>query len=149
MIWAILALIGVPLWLIAIAITVLVFRNRALRKRHGDLPVRVLRAGKKRWTRGHAIWVSDVFAWRASPASWNEGLEQVTDASLREHIDAQTAKKLHRLGDSPVVASLTLVDGAVIDVAARPEQRSALMGPFAGQPSGVRPQAVGRALRSP
>jgi hypothetical protein len=142
MIWAILALLGVPLWLCAIAITVLVFRNRTLRKRHGDIPVRILRSGKKRWIRGHAIWVSDVFAWRASPASWNEGLEQVTDASLHEHVDAQTAKNLHRLGDSPVVASLTLVDGAVIDVAARPEHRSALMGPFTKQPSAERPQAV-------
>jgi hypothetical protein len=74
MIWAILALLGVPLWFCAIAIAVLVFRNRGLRKRPGDIPVRVLRAGKKRWIRAHAIWVSDVFAWRASPASWNEGL---------------------------------------------------------------------------
>ena len=142
MIWAILALIGVPLWLCAIGITVLVLRNRGLRKRYGDLPVRVLRSGKKRWTRGHAIWVSDVFAWRASPAAWKEGLEQVTDASLHEHLDAETAKKLHRLGDSPVVASLTLVGGVVIDVAARAEHRSALMGPFAGQPTALRPQAV-------
>jgi hypothetical protein len=140
MIWAILALIGVPLWLCAIAITVLVFRNRALRKRYGDIPVRILRAGKKRWTPGHAIWVSDVFAWRASPASWKEGLEQVTDASLHERVDAQTMKKLHRLGDSPVVASLTLVGGVVIDVAARQEHRAALTGPFARQPSAVRPQ---------
>lgn len=142
MIWAILALLGVPLWLCAIAIAVLVFRNRALRKRYGDLPVRVLSAGKKRWTRGHAIWVSDVFAWRASPASWKEGLGQVTDASLHEHLDAQTAKKLHRLGDSPVVASLTLVGGAVIDVAVRSEHRSALLGPFAAQPSAVQTPAI-------
>jgi hypothetical protein len=142
MIWAILALLGVPLWLCAIALTVLVFRNRTLRKRYGDISVGILRSGKKRWVRGHAIWVSDVFAWRASPASWKEGLEQVTDASLHEHIGAQTAKKLHRLGDSPVVASLTLVGGDVIDVAARPEQRSALMGPFAGQPGTERQQAV-------
>jgi hypothetical protein len=88
------------------------------------------------------MWVSDVFVWRASPASWNEGLEQVTDASLHEQVDAQTAKKVHRLGDSPVVASLTLVGGDVIEVAVRPEHRSALMGPFAKQPSAERQQAV-------
>jgi hypothetical protein len=129
-VWAILILLGVPIWLCAIAITVLVMRNRTLRKRHGDLPVRLLPAGKKRWTRGHAIWVSDVFAWRASPASWREGLEQVTDVSLHGHIDAETAKKLHRLGDRPVVASLTLVGGGLIEVAVRREHSSALMGPF-------------------
>ena len=52
---AILALLGVPLWLCAILILVIVVRNRKLRKRHGDIPVRVKRPGKQRWTRGHAI----------------------------------------------------------------------------------------------
>jgi hypothetical protein len=142
MVWAILALFGVPLWLCAIGIGVLVFRNRALRKRPGNVPVRVLRPGKKRWTRGHAVWVSDVFAWRASPASWMEGLAQVTDASLHESVAPETMKKLHRLGDSPSVASLTLDDGTTIDVAARQENRSALLGPFATSTKVVPLQAV-------
>ena len=129
MIWVLLIALGVPLWLCAIAISVLVFRNRTLRNRYGNIPIRLLRTGKKRWTRGHAIWVSDVFAWRASPANWNEGLEQVTDVSLHEHIDATTAKKLHRLGDEPVIASLTLVGGDVIDVAVRREHSAGLIGP--------------------
>jgi hypothetical protein len=40
MIWAILALLGVPLWLCAMAIRIrtLVFRNRTLRRRHGTCP---------------------------------------------------------------------------------------------------------------
>jgi len=38
-IWAILALLGVPLWLCAIAILLLVFRNRGLRKRAADIPM--------------------------------------------------------------------------------------------------------------
>jgi hypothetical protein len=147
MIWAVLVLLGVPLWLCAIGITVLVFRNRTLRKRYGDIPVRVLRSGKKRWIRGHALWVSDVFAWRASPASWNEGIEQVTDASLHEHVDAQTAKKLHRLGESPVVAAFTIVGGAVIEIAVRREHGTALMGPFAKQPGDADPRVLG-AVRS-
>ncbi|MCJ7795789.1 MAG: hypothetical protein MUQ56_03345, partial [Thermoleophilia bacterium] len=61
-IWAILAFLGVPLWLIALALLGLYFRNRTLRRRLGDIPVRVLRQGKKRWIRGHGVWVSDVFA---------------------------------------------------------------------------------------
>ena len=69
MIWAILALLGVPLWLCALGILTAVVQNRKLRKRYGDIPVRVRRPGKKRWTRGHAIWVSDVFAWRGTPAA--------------------------------------------------------------------------------
>jgi hypothetical protein len=142
MVWAILALLGVPLWLCAIGIGALVFRNRALRKRPGNVPVRVLRPGKKRWTPGHAVWVSDVFAWRASPASWMEGLARVTDASLHESIAPETMKKLHRLGDSPSVASLTLDDGTTIDVAARQDDQVALMGPFAPPADVVQLQAV-------
>jgi hypothetical protein len=43
MIWALLALVGVPLWLCALGILALVYRNRGLRKRHGDITVRVQR----------------------------------------------------------------------------------------------------------
>ena len=86
MIWAILALLGVPLWLCAAGITIIVFRNRGLRKRHGDIPVRVKRPGKTRWTRGHwtrghGLWVSDVFAWRGSPAAWSEDIRTAVTAA--------------------------------------------------------------------
>ena len=46
MIWLILAVLGVPLWLCAVAVLAPVLRNRSLRQRPGDLPVRVLRPGK-------------------------------------------------------------------------------------------------------
>ena len=130
MIWAILALLGVPLWLCAIGIFALVFRNRRLRRRHGNLPVRVRRPGKERWTRGHAIWVSDVFAWRGSPAAWNEDLMQVSSATLRTP-DPEEREKLHRLADDPAIATLVDAEGAPLDVAVSPEQRSAMLGPFA------------------
>jgi hypothetical protein len=141
-VWAILALLGVPLWLCAAGVVVLILENRSLRKRPGDIPVRVLAPGKKRWTRGHALWAADVFAWRASPASWKEGLAQVTDASAHESVDPQTMKKLRRLGDSPAVTSLTLVGGEMLEVAARQEHRSALMGPFGAPTAALSPQVV-------
>jgi hypothetical protein len=127
-IWAILALLGVPLWLCAIGIVTLVFRNRGLRKRHGDIPIRVLRPGKTRWTRAHGLWVSDVFGWRASPAAWNEDLSQVVSASVR-NAEAKERKALHRLGEQPAVADLTTADG-VLHVAVAAERRSDLLGPF-------------------
>ena len=107
----------------------LVFRNRKLRQRPGNVPVRVLRPRKTRWMRGHALWVSDVFAWRGSPAAWNEDLQQVDGVSIRP-ANAQEQKKLRRLDDNPVIASLTLAGGESLDVAVRPEHRSALAGPF-------------------
>jgi len=128
-IWAILAIIGVPLWLIAIALLMLFFRNRKLRKRPGNIPVRVLRPGKKRWTSGHGIWLSDVFAWRGSPAAWREDLLQVSGVSIHS-ADAPEREKLHRIGDDPVVASFALDEGATLKVAARHEDQSVLAGPF-------------------
>ena len=129
MIWAILAIIGVPLWLIAIALLMQFFRNRKLRKRPGNIPIRVLRPGKKRWTSGHGIWISDVFAWRGSPAAWNEDLFRVSGVSIHS-ADAQEREKLHRIGDDPVVASFALDEDATLKVAARHEHQSILAGPF-------------------
>ena len=129
MIWAILALLGVPLWFCALGIMVIVFRSRGLKQRYGDIPVRVRQPGKERWTRGHAIWVSDVFAWRGSPAAWDEDIFEVDAASLR-NADGEEQKKLHRIGDDPAVASFTLADGTSLEVATRHEHRSALAGPF-------------------
>jgi hypothetical protein len=130
MIWAILALLGVPLWLCALAIFGLVLRNRSLRKRPGNIPVRVRRPGKQRWLRGHAVWISDVFAWRASPAAWSEGLVHVRSVFLHAP-DAGLAKKLRRVGPDPVLATLSLAGGDSLDVAAAGEHRAALLGPFA------------------
>lgn len=130
MIWAILAMVGVPLWLCAVGIMALLYRNRTLRSRPGDIPVRVLRPGKTRWTRGHAVWVHDVFAWRGSPAAWNESLELVVQASLRE-VTPQDREALHRMGEDVLVATLTTDEGVVLQVAGTADHGSSLMGPFA------------------
>jgi hypothetical protein len=115
MIWVILAAVGVPLWLCALAITTLVLRNRSLRKRGGDVPCRLRREPGKRWIRGHAMWVHDVLAFRGSPAAWKEDLVWVTEIALRPAREEDG--KLRRLGDAPVVAILTLAEGGTIQVA--------------------------------
>src|SRR6478672_683444 len=129
MIWAILALLGVPLWLCATGIVALVYRNRSLRKRHGDIPVRVQRAGRTRRTRGHAVWVSDVFAWRGSPAAWSEDLFEVTAARIGA-LEPADLKKLHRLGEHPAVVTLTPDEGEPVRVAVTSEHREAVLGPY-------------------
>jgi len=129
MIWIILAALGVPLWLCAIGIIVVLTNNRKLRTRYGDIPVRVRRPGKKRWTRGHAIWVSDVFAWRGSPAAWNEELYHVITITVRP-ATADEQHTLRHLGDSVSIATIATPDGQPVEVAAVEEQRTALIGPF-------------------
>lgn len=131
MVWVILAAIGVPLWLCASAILTLVLRNRALRKRPGNVPVRVRRPGKKRWVRGHGVWAHDVFAFRGSPAAWKEELIWVSEIALRAPSSADR-DSWRQLGDDPVVAVLqpTEAEDTTIEVAARGEDRELLAGPF-------------------
>ena len=130
MIWAILALIGVPLWLCAAGILTLLLRNRGLGKRLGNLPVRVHTTGKRRWSPGHGVWIHDVFAFRGLPAAWKEALVWSTEAEVRVPTDEER-KKLHRIGDEPVIVTLSLVDGETIELAGRAEHKDALLGPFA------------------
>ena len=75
------------------------------------------------------MWISDVFAWRGSPAAWREDVVQVHSVYLHAP-DAEQLKKLRRLGEDLVVASLSLTGGSSIDVATRGEHRAALAGPF-------------------
>ena len=85
MFFAILALLGVVLWLCATGILVILMRNRKLRKRHGNIPVRVKRLGKQRWTRGQAIWSEDLVQViggdAAGPRRW--GTEEVAPPRRR------------------------------------------------------------------
>jgi hypothetical protein len=127
MIWVILAAVGVPLWLIAIALITLLLRNRTLRHRPGNVPVRV-RAPGKRWDRGHAGWVHDVFAFRGSPAAWAEVLEYVQAATARP-ATREEAHKLRGL-DEPIIATLTTDDGRTIEIAASRRDRAKLLAPF-------------------
>jgi hypothetical protein len=138
MIWIILAALGVPIWLCALAVLSLVIRNRGLRKRAGDVPVRRRTPGRTRWTRGHGIWVHDVFAFRGSPAMWSETLTWVTEASTRRVAGAEEAKKLRRLGEHPAIVVMKADDGSTVELAA-PEGRALdLLGPFAVDAAGPR-----------
>jgi len=130
-IWAILALLGVPLWLCALAIGVTIMRNRSLRKRTGDVPVRARLAGKKHWIRGHGTWVHDVFAFRASPAVWQEHLLWVDSATLVP-ASAADQKKLRRLGSGFVIARFHHPDGEPADFATSAAHSTALIGAIAG-----------------
>jgi len=147
MIWAILLLIGVPLWLCAAAIGVLILRNRSLRKRAGNVPARLRAAPGKRWTRGHGLWVHDVWAFRGSPAAWSEKLVWVTGVTIRK-ATADEAKKLRGLGRNPNVATFTH-DGGTVEVAAATAHRAQLIGPFVTSTSMSELDAAGAETYSP
>jgi hypothetical protein len=126
-IWVILAVLGVPLWLCACAITALVLRNRAIRHRPDNMPVRRRLPGKKHWTRGHAIWIHDVLAFRASPAAWKENLLWVI-ADEKRQPDTDEAYKLRRLGPDPIVVAVTDDSGVTVEFATDAQHADALGG---------------------
>jgi hypothetical protein len=129
MIWAILALVGVPLWLIAVGIASIIYRSHALRARENNAAVRLRRAGGKRWKRGNAVWTHDVFAFRGWPAAWSEALLWVTTAN----ITAPAGDDIHRLRrmKEPIIALFTCPDGETIEVAANGADRGLVLGPVA------------------
>ena len=130
MIWAILVFLGVPLWLCAVGILTLVFRSRRLRARQGNIPVRVLRPGHTRWARGNALWISDVFTWRGSPAAWAEDLVHVVEARGHAATPAEV-RTMRRLATKSVVVDLTGANGETITVVGADTDFTALLGPFA------------------
>ncbi|MEO6859368.1 MAG: hypothetical protein ABI323_12425 [Solirubrobacteraceae bacterium] len=117
----------------------LLLRNRALRQRPGNVPVRVRPAEKKRWSPGHGVWIHDVFAFRGLPAGWKESLVWVTGAAVRPASEEER-KKLHRIGDDPVIIAFTRAEGEKLEVAARRENADDLLGPFANR---AQPGATG------
>ena len=108
----------------------LLVRCYRLRRRAGNVPVRLRRAGKTKWSRGHAVWVHDVFAFRASPAAWYESLSWVAEIQQRAPTQEER-RRLRRLGDDMAVVTFRLSDGVSVDVAARREYGPALFGKVA------------------
>ena len=130
MIWAILACLGVALWLCATGLTVLLLRNRTLRHRPGNMKVRRRLPGKTRWVRGYGVWVRDVFAFRGSPAAWTESLVGVREVvtlvpSAADH------KKLRRMGSPLTMVRFIDDDGTAVDLAIASEHALDLLGSFA------------------
>lgn len=131
MIWALLAAVGVPLWLCAMCVVTLVLRNRALRRRPGNVACRLRVTPDGRWIRGHGVWVHDVFAFRGSRATWKERLLWAIDVEVRPATEDE-ARKLRAAGDHPVVATIAgTPDDGTIEVAAREEDELLLLGPSA------------------
>ena len=132
MTWAFLAAVGIPLWLCATGILTLAVRNRALRRRPGNVACRLRVTPDGRWIRGHGVWVHDVFAFRGSRAAWKEQLLWAIDVEVRPATEGEATKKLHALGDHPIVATIAgTPDDGTIEVAAREEDELLLLGPSA------------------
>ena len=129
MVWAILALLGIPLWLCAVGLS-LILHNRALRHSPGSVNVRRRRADKSRWTRGYGVWVHDVFQFRGSLAAWATSLTPVRDVVMLLP-SASDRKKLHRIDAGPAIVRMIDDGGNHVDFATSSARVLELLGPFA------------------
>jgi hypothetical protein len=98
MIWALLALLGIPIWFIAI-ILVAVLRNRRRVRSRPDV-FRFVDATDEGWRRtvGYARWVSDVLIVHTGPALVGTDAQQVTDVT----IEGETIEPIKKLGGDAV-----------------------------------------------
>jgi hypothetical protein len=136
MLIALLAVLGVNIFVIVAFLAVVVGRRRWLKKQpaHFFGVVRVtsgeLGGMPKKWKRGSARWVRDVLAWSKAPFMFRTELVPIDRISGTR--DA-THGEVKRLGDHPFVATCVAGD-AKIELAASEEDHAVLMGPFAAVP---------------
>jgi hypothetical protein len=138
MVWILLAAFGVPVWfLVGVAVAGLRSR-RAFARSPGVFPAKVRAVaghvpGVKTswpWERTYARWVHDVLlVHRGLALARNTALPV---ASVDGSLVAAAPQDVPALGPSPVVLTLTLDGGAIVDLAGRSQDRDAVVGPYAG-----------------
>jgi hypothetical protein len=135
MIWILLAALGVPVWLIVGALTGALLSRRASKSAPGVFRAKLrvtsgaARGLKPTWARmpAYAAWVHDVLI-------VHQGLALVRSTALpvRSAADVKAAPQddVKGLGDNPTLLTLTLDNGAVVELAAPAEARELMVGPF-------------------
>jgi hypothetical protein len=135
MLIALLAVLGVNLWVILVLLAVLLSRRRwvsrqpgafkgAIRVVEGDVP-----GLRPKWRRGYGRWVRDILIWTKPPFLFRNQLI-LADAPVGEARDARPGE-VRRLGKHPCVVRLATEGGTRIEVAAVPDAQERVLGPFA------------------
>jgi hypothetical protein len=131
MLIALLAVLGVDLIVIVVFGAIVVGRRRWLKKQTGEFfgAVRVTRGDihglRPKWKRGSGRWVRDILVWSKAPFLYRDYLVPVDSATGVRAAPGE----VKRLGDQPVVIGFASGD-AIIEVAARAEQRAFVAGPL-------------------
>jgi len=136
MVWALLAFLGIPLWLIAIGLTATFWNRHAvvdtpwvfpckLRAISGDPPG--LGSKFPRFS-NYGLWVHDVLLVKGGLPLVKTNHYAV--ASVERQVEAANPDDWKRLGDAPRLLTLRLDDDSVIEVAASRENEQLLADPF-------------------
>ena len=149
MIWVILALLGIPLWLIAAGLTFTVWHHRDVTKRPGIFACKARASAGEvsalgdKFPRlsGHALWVHRVLIIYSGPSRSRSDPYGVAGVE-RPLVPADT-DAVKRLGGQPQLLTLRLDGGAVIEIAVARGDSELLLGPFGDiAPSTARREAA-------
>jgi hypothetical protein len=142
MLIALLAVLGVNLWVIVVLLAVVLTRKRWVSRQPGAFKgaIRVIEGDvpglKAKWKRGYGRWVRDILVWTKAPFLFRN--ELVLAEALAGEARAAKPGEVRRLGKHPAVVALAVEGGARIEVAASADGRERARGPFAeGAPSAL------------
>lgn len=135
MLIALLAVLGVDLWVIVILLAVVLARRRwvshqpgafrgAVRVIEGDVP-----GLKAKWKRGNGRWVRDILVWTKAPFFFRNAL--VPADGLTGAPRALKPGEVRRLGKHPAAVTLVADGGARIEIAVSADGQERMPGPFA------------------
>jgi Protein of unknown function (DUF2550) len=133
MIVALLAVLGVDLIVIVVVLGTVLARRRWVKHQPGVFAGAIRVAGGdidglgSSWKRGYGRWVHDVLVWTKAPLNVRNVL--LPTEALNEERDAGPDDDLKRLGDRPVLATVTSA-GAVVEIAASDQHSELLRGPY-------------------
>lgn len=125
MIWALLALLGIPIWFIAVVL-IAAFRNRKTVRSNPDVFEYKLKKNDG-WKRGkgYARWVSDVLIFHAGIALIRSDAVQVVTVETRNKIDLPSKG----LGDNPTALTITYATGKTATIAVSAQSLDNARGP--------------------
>ena len=136
MIWATLALLGVPLWLIVGGLAASFWNRNRFKKQDGAFPTKLrLESGtapgvSEKWPPlpAYALWVHDVLL-------VNKGLALVRTLPIGVEAPQRAAEsadpeEVKRLGADPVLLRFRLDNGAVLEMAVPGNSQTLAQGPF-------------------
>jgi Protein of unknown function (DUF2550) len=139
---ALLAVLGVNLWVIVALLALVLARRRWVSRQPGAFKgaIRVVEGGVPglgtRWKRGYGRWVREVLVWTKTPFLFRN--ELVAADALGGDARAAKPGEVRRLGKHPTVVPLLAEGGARLEIAAAAGGRDQATGPFAGPGSRAR-----------
>jgi hypothetical protein len=135
MLIALLAVLGVNLWVLVVLLAVLLARRRwairqpgafkgAVRVVEGDVP-----GLRSKWKRGYGRWVRDILVWTKAPFHFRN--ELIAADFLAGQARTGKPAEVKRLGKCPAIVLLAVQGASRIEVAASAGGREQALGPFA------------------